>query len=585
MYSQDDSLFNDIGVPDWYDDETLYSLCSRFHRLTGNPTPAVTALQLFGNVHSGYQHDLPSGIDYFTSITKGSRGSSREIIRGHTILPFYLPFRSAHDANDAYATMCGSSIGSLKYRLGILTSRFRANHPLKACTKCIQEDYDTHGVAYWHLSHQYPGVWVCLKHRTLLNTCTVKSTGVGRFMWFLPDKDILKKADNKLSIDSVLENYIALAKTSIAVSSLPDKFHFSNQLMLFLYKIKLKKHGFVTDHNCLRLDSLAENYFHYIKPLLLLTELSALSKSIEDTKSQIGRLLRTPRSGTHPLRHIILINWLFYNWDKFYRAYLTEASSHEKCDLIETSEIETSFTQTNQNMEKVLELIDQGGYSPTRAAKEIGIDTTTAVTWASQAGIQITRRPKVVSEQIRSQIVKLLKAGQDKDKIANKFSLSAATVSRILRSEIGLQQIWLDARFERRLKLERNRWLKLKKSHDNSGIKIMRNIAPVTYAWLYRNDQIWLKEINISIPKVQLSNNSNVDWKQRDNDFSKKIQNIVLDFSIHNPVSKITLADICVKLPNLKAKLERLDKLPLTYKALQIALGSRFHRKTSKTLI
>src|SRR3546814_14840989 len=60
--------------------------------------------------------------------------------------------------------MSGASVAHLKFRLGLLTSRFRANHPLKACPACMTKDLDDHQTTYWRLDHQFPGVWHCPVH-------------------------------------------------------------------------------------------------------------------------------------------------------------------------------------------------------------------------------------------------------------------------------------------------------------------------------------------------------------------------------------------------------------------------------------
>lgn len=82
--------------------------------------------------------------------------------------------------------MSSNSVAYLKLRLGILTSRFRANHPLKACSQCMEQDIRETGWAYWHLKHQFPGVWMCTTHKQQLLLSTLKANGVKRFQWLLP---------------------------------------------------------------------------------------------------------------------------------------------------------------------------------------------------------------------------------------------------------------------------------------------------------------------------------------------------------------------------------------------------------------
>lgn len=302
-------FFDVTGVPDWLEDETLFSLTSRFHHLSCNMTAGATLSMLFGSAQRGYQHDLPAGITAFSQATRGRHGTAHSIIQRHTLLPYYLPFRTSHDAVNAYAAMAGPSIGSLKYRLGILTSRFRAHHPLKACTTCMLEDLEKCSVAYWHLSHQYPGVWLCLKHHQRLLTCTLKSTGVSRFQWVLPHKDNLMHVSNDDGTisDNVLSLLQSLAHAAISLSQLPKDFHFDAIRLLNVYHAKLKHHEFITHGGRLRLEEIAQSYIQTIRLPQSIDEFSAFATTKSDAKQQIGKLLRLPRAGTHPLRHLTLI--------------------------------------------------------------------------------------------------------------------------------------------------------------------------------------------------------------------------------------------------------------------------------------
>lgn len=126
-------LFPASGIPTWLPDETLFSLCSRYHSLSGNQSASTTCQQLFGHAQFGTAHDFPSKVGEFATRTRGELGTAESIVLQRSLLPYYLPFRSEADQVDALDAMLGRGIGSLKFRLGILTSRFRANHPLKAC--------------------------------------------------------------------------------------------------------------------------------------------------------------------------------------------------------------------------------------------------------------------------------------------------------------------------------------------------------------------------------------------------------------------------------------------------------------------
>src|SRR3546814_18405991 len=85
--------------------------------------------------------------------------------------------------------LCAGNASTIKGLLGLPASRIRANHPLKFCFLCLESDRRQSGVAYWHLTHQLPGVWICPAHNCFLLPSTHKATGVGRFLWYLHHND------------------------------------------------------------------------------------------------------------------------------------------------------------------------------------------------------------------------------------------------------------------------------------------------------------------------------------------------------------------------------------------------------------
>ena len=145
---------------EWQPGETFFSLCSRHHRFWGHSTSARSAEILFGGRRMGTHHDLPSALDAFVLWTEGRLGAADHLARDHTLLRYYRPFVSATEVDAAVRVMRGPSVAHLKFRLGLLTSRFRADHPLKACASCMRADHVRSGWVYWHMQHQYPGVWI-----------------------------------------------------------------------------------------------------------------------------------------------------------------------------------------------------------------------------------------------------------------------------------------------------------------------------------------------------------------------------------------------------------------------------------------
>lgn len=261
------------GIPKWLPDETLFSLCSRYHVLSGNQLASTTCQQLFGHSQFGTAHDFPSQVREFATRTRYELGTAEAIILRRSLLSYYLPFRSAADQADAMSAMQGRGIGSLKFRLGILTSRFRANHPLKACSECMREDQRDFGSAYWRLTHQLPGTLICIRHNSLLLSSTEKSTGVGRFLWLLPTSDRLQRVSRPAQLaDSQISSLIELAHSAHQLAQLPRGFHFKPASILDTYHAALTSQGLMTQGGVMKNAAIGASYFHTTRSLLGMEE-------------------------------------------------------------------------------------------------------------------------------------------------------------------------------------------------------------------------------------------------------------------------------------------------------------------------
>jgi len=291
--------------PDWLPDETVYSWASRFHTLAGHRLPSQTSQVVFGGARRGAQHDLPTGLAAFAERTRGRLGSAQEIALTRTVLGYYLAARTESESSLALAALSGSTAQGLKFRLGMLTSRFRANHPLKACPSCMAEDKQAYGVSYWHLTHQYPGTWICLRHCAPLLAASIKSNGVARFGWILPEAAGLQapltgevQASSLARFANLVQGWTLLPAGSLSVQSIAA-----------ICRRQLSRSGTMGRTTSRML--LAEAYANSLAPLRAVPELAALPATTRAAQMELDRWLFAPRGNTHPLRLLALIGWLF----------------------------------------------------------------------------------------------------------------------------------------------------------------------------------------------------------------------------------------------------------------------------------
>lgn len=551
----------------WLPGECLFSLASRYHRMTGNSKSATTCRMLFGHSRIGVAHDLPSRTDEFVEKTQGQLGSAQAIIYGRTVLPYFLPFRDAMTAADAEAAMRGGSIGSLKFRLGLLTSRFRSHMPLKACLQCMESDVHRHEVPYWHRDHQFPGVWVCPTHGCPLREYTMKVSGEYRFDWVLPDDDraLMHDAGSEWSSELMCK-LTRLASAAIALGRLTRGFHFDRTRLALCHRTQLDVLGLVGRSGRLRPDAIAEHYLQFTYGLQTVRELSTLPLDRQSAGAQVTRLLYRPESTTHPLRELLLALWLHGSWETFMARYAGAAPPN----VSEGQALGTTPRSPEPDRRRAWAVaeVTEGRGTATDVAGRLAVDVSTVMAWLAAAGVSSPRRAKKLKEPVRDQLLSMLRGGAEKETVASALGISITTVTRYLRTEPGLRAAWTTSRHESCRNEHRAAWAELLSNNPRTGTPMLRTINARAYAWLYRNDRAWLGNA-IASRMLPVAGAPRVDWDARDSQLSVAIRVVAAERAQATGKARCTVAWLCSALPDLRPKLRALEQLPLTLRAVR----------------
>lgn len=561
--------FPRYGLPTWLPNETLFSLCSRHHLLAGNLRAYSTCVQLFGHPQGGSQHDLPSRIDCFVDRTKGLLGDANHIILNHTLLPFYLPFHHADVALDATAAMRSNSVSGLKFRLGLPAAKWGAHHPLKACPQCMDADVHTHGIAYWHLEHQIPGVWVCPTHGNWLQASQLKHTGVGRFLWLLPGNSTWQDTTSHVSQSKTY--LISLAECCIAIAHLPSNFQFCAIRLSTIYREALCRRFEGASRGLATLA--ADDFVNYCSNFRSIHELSGLPTTSSSAKAQLQRLLSPDRCLGHPLRHAIMAIYLFGTWTHFFDTYMKEDISASCPDLIAIPKNEEAANQP-EVQKLVVAALHAGELSASRIAIEFGLDVSTVMHIAAIEGISIKRRPKILKGKLLEEILLHLNRGSEKSAIAQKFNISESSLNKLLKYSPDVHTRWRAARFELLRVNARKRWKEVVDNNPNLGVKAVRLLEPAAYMWLYRNDRAWLTSESSSLPPAKVIHAPRVIWDARDREYALLIEKAALGIvNNQDRYGRVSIAMLLQNLPDIRSKLAQLDKLPLTKAAIKRAIS------------
>lgn len=501
----------------WYDDETFFSLCCRQHLFLGHADTATTLKWLYGSKQPT-THDFPSNIGSLSNRMIAVWGDSRSIILERTILPFFVPFQSQTRIDAAVDAMESKAIGSLKYSLGLLTGRFGAEHPLKSCLVCMSEDRATSGVAYWHLSHQYPGVVLCPVHDVLLRECTANRQWSGRFEWALPNEDLFAPTSLPDPGDTAIQVLRQMGQAVLDLAAYGKTRVLDPMVVYDVYKAAAGPTNQI---------ELAASLTYRTFRLQPYPPYSNLPTNQVDAEKFLTQLLRKPRGRQHPLKHLVFITCLFGRF--------------------------SSFIETYERLSKQI-----------RAEKGIKIITLpSALKTKRTAKVpQASPRPKKLKPNFRADIRETLKMGESKRQVCSKFGISVTTVNRLLVSEPELKEARDRSFRAAQLAEYRAAWIGAFRAEPATTPKELRAKMPSVYAWLYRNDRSWLLDQNSKLPSGRRGNYSHVDWEMRDRDLHKLIVSIVKRMHESYEYTGITRASIFSLIPNLSRLLEKRAHYP-----------------------
>lgn len=567
--STDAALANGLApvwIPPWLPNETLYSWCSRYHRVAGGPRASSTCMRLFDHPRAGLSHDVPGRVGTLASRAGGRLGSANEILLSRTVVGYYMRLRPIAEARVVLEQLTNTGVRGLKARLGWLATRFGAAHPLRACSQCLEEDLRRHEVALWRLAHQLPGVWACSRHGQRLWATPLKANGLQRFQWLLPD-DLPSTARTALS-DGAWEASARSAKEVAAATATfvrdwrqPPLEHVKVAAAVLARLVEL---GLATSSGRLKSSSLSNEFAQHLRTYREWPEASALCVGSDAALCVLRRVLDVRERPLHPLRYIVTVLWLFESWAAFERAYDTTVERSSATEGVAPQLAQTSTGPRDAFFQHV-----HRGCTVSAAARLSGIDAETGLTWAAQAGMTIHRRPKVLVPSTRKLIERALAQGKPKASIARAHDVSIVTVTRVLRSCPKLQGERNQSIFKMQQSKARRQLTTCLARHPEQGVNQLRTRCPAAYMWLYRHDRTWLREQLVTLPPRERHQATRVDWALRDQAFARAVEALKHERTPDGAgANSWTPMDLIRAVPALRSKMRHLAKMPLTVAAL-----------------
>lgn len=596
--------------PKPYPDEILYSVIARFQKHFGSEGTEVIR-SLWGNVKSksiSYQvNQLQNLLD---NTLLGQCYSARQLAFQHTLLPFYSAFCGREIQKQQLENMVQNITNYFLLFVGRRVSKVGEKDNYQFCPECVKSDIKSYGEPYWHRIHQVPGVLVCPIHKTeLRETCPVCSIP------FLQNRTqyacLSDRCTNGHDVTEVKESIFTektlqhLTSYAYEVCNLfTTDFCYEPELISKRYIVKLHELRIIGLKGQLKQAiNFSTSFIDYYGNELL--DLLESHIEVTDQYSWLRRIVWQTgyKHLYHPLRHLLLIKYLFGSLEKFNTANteyfpfgkgpwpcLNPAASHYRMSIITNCHIYQGLKKTYGNF------TCECGYKYSRGGPDKSYEDryradniiTYGQVWEDKLGSlvdsknltmkEIGLQLKVDEKTVISYNKKRKKRNNQKVASRTKIELYLNdyrnTIEEIIKKNPNIsrrQILQITSKEYRWLRNHDKEWLmnilpKSKritqpylKSYRRNLLKVIRKnpnrsrteivkLASQEYYWLKDNDREWLMN---ALPSPQVVVRS-IDWNVRDQEYANSIKIVVEDFlKIEGKPKRITLTSIYKKLPKI----------------------------------
>jgi hypothetical protein len=571
-----------LGIfPPRYKDELLYSIIARHHELSASSNFNKTLYDFFGSkVNIGV---LPRKLEALRErLPVGLELTALEIIQQHTLFPYFRPFLSAERADRIEDGMLHSVKWGAKEYSGIVQSLIKFPKHLQLCLQCILDDTEMYKEAYWHRSHQLPGISVCALHSCKLIDSDVF---INPLLYASTDKNalyVVKEAIEKkygtvssFELKCGAEHEMVIAKGTHWLLNNDVPILGSKEIKR-RYKFYLKKQGYVTVIGEVKLKQLADDFEAYYTADFL----NELHSNEKENAWMYSLFRPSGKLVVHPLRHILLMDFLGITPKQF---FMNHVEDHHPFGEENWICLNPAAKHHGQRVVKVCKI-----YRETGTGMTVGRFTC-------ECGFVFTRRGPDKSEEDKHKIGLVQEYGpiweqklldlRDNEKLTYQqisiiLQVTPQTASRFykkLKSGMSLKKEAppLSDSFYKYQAINRERWLAALKKFGGFTKTQLIKLPGSGYLWLYKHDREWLNKNSPNQKNERYKFRKLIDWKKRDILLARKV--IIAAKKLKNTVGrpvKLTMSSIGRVMGEYVTIQPQLKRLPRTKKALKSVVDS-----------
>lgn len=549
---------------DPYKDELIYSAIARYHYYTGNLDCKDTLEEMFGKRTIIPSLEIGSNIKDLVK-NLGDKYSSDFIIQYHTIFPFYSPFLPEERKQELLEEIKYDDGIGVYTKLGMVSGSICKKEGIYYCPCCAKKDIDENGEAYIHREHQLQGVFICPHDGVELKKYPVDKTNSSRIEFIRLDKKLLDLKDIRIIDDKNYEKLYKISKYAyyLLKTNLED---ISKDMILEKYKNMLYEKGLTTTSKRVKQRELYDEFISFYGEEFL----KHLESEIDnyDEYNWLRVITRNLSRTVHPIRHILLINFLCEDMETFFSGIKTKYNPFGKGPWPCLNRVSDHYRRNKARDLKITE------------------DYKTRVpvgTFSCECGFIYSRKgpDKVVEDRYKIGRIKnfgwvwenKLKEYLKEEKyglreLARLMNCDPKTIAKfkdILSKEDADKVKTIDEKDDTNNLVEEYKCnlLQCISLNPRATRTEIRELCKKEYIYLYRQDKEWLYG-NLPSKTVRINENKVVDWDERDSETLKLIKKAYIELLNKEKPIRISKSSIG-KTSGVTVTLDKnLDKLPKT---------------------
>ncbi|MGH4138278.1 TnsD family transposase [Clostridium sp.] len=555
---------------DPYKDEFIYSAISRYHFYNGNIDFKDTIEECFGKRTIISSLEIGSPIDALAK-NIGGNYTSEYLIKNHTILPYYIPFLPIKRRAEIIKEIKYANGSGIYHKIGIIAGSVCRREGIYYCPICAQNEIEMKGEAYIHREHQLQGIYLCTHHGELLRKYKIIKTDVSRLEFIRFDKDLLDLRNEPKDINHY-EKMTKLARDAYYLLE-NDLMGIDKKTILKKYKNLLCEKGLTTSGNRIKQRELYEAFISFYG----LEFLEVMDSSIDndDEYNWLRVITRNLKRTVHPIRHLLMINFLsgniaefFNDTKKNYKPFgkgpwpcLNKVAEHYRKDVVSdlkvTDDYKTRLPVGTFTCDCGFVYSRKGPDKINSDRYKIGRIKNFGWVWEDKFKAYLKEKKYGLRELARlmdcdpKTILKF-----DNTLGTNKYRNNSRYIND-KESEDGND------------KLNDYKSCILANMENNPAASRteIRSICKKEYIFIYRKDKEWLYD-KLPIKTKSINHHVLVDWNKRDNEHLFIVKNKYQELIGNDEPIRITRSSIGREIGVLTSLEKNIDKLPNTEKYL-----------------